>query len=88
MPYLISNPQLYVETYLVNLDGQTTETPANIVDPQAGTKRLYLDVTGVSLGSHHVEIRAKNMWGQSDPVPFDFVKVIPSVPSGIGLSEE
>jgi len=87
MPYLVTAPQKDVTSYLVDLDGTVTESPANIVDAGAGTSRLYLDVSGVSLGTHHVEIVAKNMWGQSDPVPFDFVKALPGAPSGIGLEE-
>jgi hypothetical protein len=81
-----------VESFLVDIDGQVTESPANIIDtgdPDADRKRLYFDLTPVAEGKHKVIIRAKNMWGVSEAAPpFLFTKALPSTPTGIRLEEK
>jgi len=37
-------------------------------------------------GTYNLEIAAKNEWGISTYVPFDFMKEVPANPLGIGLS--
>jgi len=87
MPYLICSPTVEdITSYLIDLDGQVTETPPNIIGDNS--KRLYFDVSNVSLGSHTVIIKAKNRWGESPASDsFEFEKNLPSTPSGIGLSD-
>lgn len=87
MAHLICDAQTDVDTYLIDLDGVITESPAQITDSTTGMKRLFFDLTGIAPGDHHVEVRAKNMWGQSDPAFLDFTAVIPGTPSGLSLGE-
>jgi len=85
-PYLVCDPQTNVTSYIVTLDGTETEVPAQ--DLGNGTVRLHFDLASVTEGEHHVEVRAKNIWGVSDPVPFDFTKTLPALPSGFSISTE
>ena len=85
MPYLTADDQQNVTKYEIDVDGQVTQSPAR----QGATPdmvHLWFDLTGVSLGSHVAKVRAGNLWGWSDWTPdFLFEKVLPGVPSGIGL---
>lgn len=83
MPYLTCNDQPDTTSFILELDGtDTTESPA-----QNG--HAWIDITGVSVGSHTVRLRAKNEWGVSDySPPLDFAKVLPGAPSGLGLRAE
>jgi len=85
MPYLTCAPIVEdIISYLIDLDGQVTESPPNIIGD--GSKRLWMDLTNVSTGEHIVIVRAKNLWGTSEPSePFTFSKNLPSTPSGLGL---
>ena len=87
MPYLTCDPTVEdIMAYVIDLDGQVTESPPNIIGD--GSKRLWMDVTGVSLGEHTVIAYAKNKWETSPPSePFTFSKNLPSTPSGLGLSD-
>lgn len=86
-PFLVCDPQPnHITHYIVNLDGTETEVPAQ--DLGDGTVRLHFDLAGVPEGSHHVEVRAKNIWGVSDPAPFDFTRENPQTPSGFSISAE
>ena len=86
MPYLVCNPMNGVTEFEVSLDGvpKISQTQ-NLGD---GTVRLYHDVTGVDVGDHIVEVRARyGTWGWSDPTaPFGFSK--PAIDSPTGLSLE
>ena len=86
-PFLVCDPQPnHITHYVVNMDGTETEVPAQ--DLGDGTVRLHYDLAGLSEGQHHVEVRAKNIWGVSDPAPFDFTKTSPVVPLGFSISAE
>lgn len=83
-PFLVCDPQTGVDSYTVVLDGSSSSSvPQDLGD---GTVRLHFDLAGISDGSHHVDVSAKNIWGESASVPLDFDKLLPGVPSGIGLS--
>ena len=85
MPYITSAkvPAAEVEYYQVDLDGNISQVDPMIDGDQAFLK---MDVTNVSLGQHTVAISACNLWGCSAFAdPFVFTKVLPGVPSGIGL---
>jgi len=84
-PFLVCDPTPEAVThYGVTVDGVDEVVPS--FDCGDGTVRLMYDCEGFSPGAHHIEVRAINLWGESDTVPFDCVKVLPSIPSGIGLS--
>jgi len=86
-PFLVCDPQPnHITHYMVNMDGTETEVPAQ--DLGDGTVRLHYDLAGLSEGQHHVEVRAKNVWGVSDPAPFDFTKSSPVLPTGFSISAE
>ncbi|KKL08098.1 hypothetical protein LCGC14_2579280 [marine sediment metagenome] len=82
-PFLISDPQTSAEEYVVTIDG--VESISSAQDLGDGTVRLYHDLAGVSDGLHNVEVKARNVWGSSTPVPFSFEKILPGVPVNIGL---
>ena len=82
-PFLVCDPQTNVTHYVVTIDGDTTEVLA--FDLGDGTVMLRYDLAGVSSGTHNMEIKAKNVWGESVAVPFDFVKALPVVPVAIRI---
>ena len=86
MPYLTCDPTIEdITAYLIDLDGQVTESPPNIIGD--GSKRLWMDLTNVSEGEHTVIAYAKNMWKTSGPSePLTFSKNAPTTPSGLALS--
>jgi len=82
-PFLVCDPQVNVTHYVITLDGITTTVPA--VDLGDDTFNLSFDLGGIDVGNHNVELKAKNIWGESIAVPFGFVKSLPEVPTGIGF---
>ena len=82
-PFLICDPQTNVTHYIITIDGNTSEVLA--FDLGDGTVMLRYDLAGISSGTHNVEVKAKNVWGESTPVPFDFVKALPAVVEGIRI---
>ena len=82
-PFLVCDPQTNVTHYVITLDGISTTVPA--VDLGDDTFNLSFDLGGIDVGNHNVELKAKNIWGESIAVPFVFVKSLPEVPTGIGL---
>ncbi len=88
MPYVVcdSIPTTGIQPtkYVLSLDGAT----AFEIDPQKladNSVRLHYDVSMVSNGNHRITVIAKNLWGQSSAVPFDFVKSIPVAVTGLAL---
>lgn len=76
-PSLISDPQTNVTHYVVDMDGDTSTVPA--FDLGDGTVMLKYDLAGIPTGTHNVQVKAKNLWGESTSVPFDFTKALPGV---------
>ncbi|MBA7494732.1 hypothetical protein ES702_05309 [subsurface metagenome] len=76
-PFLICDPQTNVTHYVVDMDGDKTTVPA--FDLGDGTVMLKYDLAGIPTGTHNVEVKAKNVWGESTSVPFDFTKALPGV---------
>ena len=74
-PFLSSNPQLHATSYTVTIDGTDYESPGQ--DMGDGTVRLYFDLAGLADGNYTCAVISKNIWGESDPVPFDFSKTKP-----------
>lgn len=74
-PYLICDPATNVTHYVVTLDGDTSTVPA--FDLGDGTLMLKYDLAGIPTGPHNVAVKAKNLWGESTSVPFDFTKALP-----------
>lgn len=85
-PFLTSNPQTNVTSYLVTLDGVEQEVIAQ--DMGDDTTILHFDLTGLADGDHTGEVKAKNIWGESDPFPFSFNKAIPDSLSVLELTAQ
>ena len=83
-PFLVCDPQTNVETYVITVD---SNDPLECVaqDLGNGNVRMHYDLQGLSVGPHHIEVRAKNLWGQSESVPFDCTKSLPAKPSTMVL---
>ena len=84
-PYVVSDSftASLVEQCVVVIDGTT-----NNVAPEtttAGQARCVYDVAGVSNGAHAVAMYTTNVWGASDPVPFEFTKELPPTLQNIRL---
>ena len=68
-PFLVCDEDSNVTSYLVTLDsGEEVEVPAP----------LRFDLSGISEGEHVIEVKAKNVYGESAPVPFEFIKALPA----------
>ena len=70
----------------MTIDGVSTEVEA--FDLGDGEVMLKYGLDGLSNGMHEVSVKAKNIWGESEPVPFSFTREDPPTPVGIGLSSE
>ena len=81
-PFLICDPQTNVTHYVItgSINVTVLATPYG-----NGTVRLEYDLAGISMGNHNVEVKAKNIWGESVAVPFVFSKQVPEVPETIRI---
>ena len=78
-PFLVCTPDPEATNYLIKVNGaDAIELPTP----------LHWDVEPLADGTYNLEVAAKNMWGQSIFVPFDFTKKQPGTPSGIGLNAD
>lgn len=82
-PFLVCDPQTNVTHYIVTINGNTTEVLA--FDLGDGTVMLRYDLAGILTGIHNTTVKAKNIWGESVAVPFEFVKALPAVPKAIRI---
>ena len=72
-----------VDNCVIVLDGvSATLAPVSTGADQA---RCEVDVGAVSEGAHIMTMSTENVWGVSEPVPFDFTKRLPPSLSGIRL---
>jgi len=78
-PFLVCDVDENTTSYLVTLNsGNEIETPAP----------LHYDLVGINEGDHVISVKAKNVWGMSNAVPFEFRKASPQSPSNIKLWSE
>jgi len=77
-PFVICKEDSTHSSYLIKFNN-------NEIVEQAAP--LHYDLDGIAKGQHVVEVTAKNFWGVSNPIPFEFLKELPNDPSNIGLSE-
>jgi len=87
-PFLICTPVTDAESYLVKIDGAADPVEVPGYQTQDGKIMIHWDLFEFANGNHHLEVAAKNMWGQSEYVPFDFTKQVAGNPLGIGLSAD
>lgn len=85
-PFLVSEPQTNVTSYTVTLDGNLYEVPAQ--DLGNNTVRLHFDLEGLTDGDHEANVTSKNVWGESDVLPFYFNKTGPDCPSVLEISAQ
>ena len=83
-PFLVCDPQTNVTSYMVTLDGAEQEVVA--YDLGDDTVMVHFDLGAVADGDHVGELRAKNVWGVSESLPFDFNKTVPECPSAINIT--
>ena len=86
-PFLVCDPTTdQITEYVLVIDDRdpVTSVPEDLGD---GTVRLKYDLEGLSIGQHHIEVRARNIWGQSDAAPFDCIKSLPGQPAGLKISQ-
>lgn len=84
-PFLVCDPQNDATSYIVIINGIEEEVQYNEDGPDGSV--LLKDLGSTPDGNYTVAVKAKNIWGQSIAVPFDFVKALPGVPSGVALHE-
>lgn len=86
-PFLVCDPQTKATSYMISLDGsEPQEVPAQ--DMGDNTTRVHYDLADLLDGNHTGTVAAKNMWGESGPVPFGFNKTVPDLPSVLTLSAQ
>jgi hypothetical protein len=85
-PFLICNPQTNVTSYMLTFDGVEQEVGA--YDLGDDTVTLHFDLCDIADGDHTGEVRAKNIWGVSEALPFYFSKAVPECPSVVNISPE
>lgn len=87
-PYPASGP--LPDSFSVGLDsGATISVPARTNGD--GSKDIFFDLgpLGITNGSHQLKVTAvSSVWGSSTQVNFQFVKAVPSAPSGLGLKAQ
>lgn len=84
-PFLICDPQAGVDKFEVEVDGTSDTSPTEYTPEDMAF--LKYDLDSLPDGEHSVRARSGNVWGWSEySVPFDFIKQLPGVPSGFGLS--
>ena len=81
-PFLVCDPQTNVTNYVITGDINVTVPATDLGD---GTVRLQYDLAGITEGTFKLEVKAKNIWGESISVPFDFVKALPAAPEVIRI---
>lgn len=81
-PFLICDPQTNVTHYVITGSINVTVPATDLGD---GTFQLQLDLAGISGGTYDLEVKAKNVWGESVAAPFDFTKALPDVVTGVRI---
>jgi len=81
-PYLTADPQTNVTHYVITGDINVTIPALDLGD---GTVKLWLDLAGISGGTYQIDIKAKNIWGESVAVPFDFTKAVAGAPGNVRI---
>jgi hypothetical protein len=87
-PFLVCDPYANDETkptyFVVVLNGVSHNSPAVVLAD--GTVRLEFDLGGLwNAGGNNVTVKAVNIWGESQNVPFAFIAGLPSDPSHVVL---
>jgi len=78
-PFLVCDVDPIVTSYIVTLDnGEELEVPAP----------LHVDCSTITEGAHVYTVKAKNIWGESKSVPFEFTKALPVLPTNISLESK
>ena len=82
-PHLTADPQTNVTYYVIQGDINATVSALDIGD---GTVKLWFDLEGLEDGRlYNIQIKAKNVWGESVAVPFVFTKAVADALSGIRI---
>jgi len=68
--------------FTINNGDAFTQDPDSVSDTEA---RCVLDLSDVPEGNNSITMVTVNMWGVSEPAPFEFIKVLPPRPSNIQL---
>lgn len=77
-PFLVCDPQENVDSYIVIIDGQNSETQYP----------LHYDLQELQRGNHTVEVKAKNIWGESESSKIIFWSGAPDAPTNLRIVVE
>lgn len=84
-PYLVADPVTNVDGYNLLVNGVEVVVLAEQVGAEV---RLHYDLVDIPVGPNEISVSAYNLWGESDPVPFDFVRPADVIsPAGIKLEK-
>ena len=93
-PFLIADPQCKFDGdngcaagFEMSLDGVAWESMGS-QDVDTDKIMIHHDLAGFPEGINNVQVKAVNIWGESDPVPFSFTKSVPSTPTNIAVLPE
>jgi len=91
-PFLVCDPydqSMQVDGFRVRIDAGAWVDVAVTKDAQGGSY-LHYDLSPLNLanGTHAVEVKAFNLWGESQASPFSFSKQALSEPGTIHLSKQ
>ena len=99
-PYLVSDPQCKYDGvrydgtkgcaagFEISTDAGGSWQPAGSMDVGTDKIRLSHDLVGTADGTHNIQVRAVNVWGDSKPVPFDFSAGAPSALNGLRIDHQ
>ena len=93
-PFLVSDPQCKFDganncalEFQISKDGVIWFV-ADSQDIDTDQIKLHHDLAGEPDGNNDWKVKAVNAWGSSTPVPFVFIKGVPSAPNGIRITGE
>lgn len=81
-PFLVCDPypaENQPTQFIVKVDQSETVTDYSEITTSAGERvAVVVDLAGYPDGLHKITVRAKNIWGESAPAPFEFNKQPPN----------
>jgi len=89
-PFLVCDAQTNVDSYAIFTVSGTTCTASDLSGktPVSTPYPIHYDLDGLPSGAFHYCIKAVNVWGQSNAVPFGSTKVLPGEPANTRLSNQ
>ena len=83
-PFLICDPQVGINEYVVTYDG--IEEIVSYNENHSSGSVILKDLAGITEGNHTIDVKAVNVWGESATVNFPFSKILPTAVTGIAIA--